>query len=281
VHRGQAEPGPLPDPLGGVVGIEDALLDVGGDTRARVPEGQADEARRLLLPFPGSGRGRRLHLVEADREGPPRLSHGMQGVRSQIQEDLADLRRVRDHTTEVLRDLLVHLDVGRERLPEHADPFLDEAPEVDDLGFDLVLPAEGQDLPGQALGTAGSLDDRSQARFLLWLSGVLRQGELRVPEEDSEDVVEVVGDTGGEPPDGRELGALMDALLELGGADVLGNVSDRDDDALLVPDLRRLEVELDPPLLVLSSLDEGPQASRVPGRDARDMVEEGAVAVRS
>ena len=81
----------------------------------------------------------------------------------------------------------------------------DDGVQVDRLGREDLLAAEGEELPGKG---------RRPVQVLLSFDGVppervLGRGplldEIAVPHDDGQHVVEVVGDAAGEPPDGFDL----------------------------------------------------------------------------
>jgi hypothetical protein len=87
------------------------------------------------------------------------LFHGIAGVDGQIDDDLFDLAGIGPNGEGIARKRGRVLDVFADKAAEHLAEILDEAIEVEQLGFTRFLTAEKQELAGQGGGPfAGGAD---------------------------------------------------------------------------------------------------------------------------
>ena len=98
--------------------------------------------------IPGNlGRGQRYG------QDPPRLSYGMVGIRAELQQNLLKLGCVRQNAAALDVDILTDLDGGRNRSPQEPKRLFDDGVQLYRLPLLFGLPAEGEDLPHELLGT--------------------------------------------------------------------------------------------------------------------------------
>ena len=96
---------------------------------------------------------------------------------------------------------------------EHLVQALEHVVQIENLRLEHLLTAEHQELPGEIGGTQRRVLDllHVAAHRLVWFQ-VLEQ-HLSETENDRENVVEVVGHTSSEPPDGFHLLRLAKLFL--------------------------------------------------------------------
>ena len=160
------------------------------------------------------------------------VGHGLGGVDAEVHDDLVHLGRVGLDVREVLGEDREDLDVGGQGAAEELDRFLQDGREQDGPAFGLDLAAEGQELLDEVLGARAGADDVLE-EAVDGVGGIeLGHGEVREAQDRGEQVVEVVGDAGGERADRFHLLGLADLALELGAlGDVARDADDADDGA--------------------------------------------------
>ena len=87
--------------------------------------------------------------------------------------------------------------------------------EIEDLHVEHLLAPERQELARQRLGAGGRGDDRVEIAAGRGAGGETIQREAGAADDDREQVVEVVRDAAGQPPDGVHLLRLTQLVLEL------------------------------------------------------------------
>ncbi len=147
VHRGQSEPGALQS-LGGVEGLEDVGLGIGVHAHAGVADGEHDVVAGLHRGMEAGVVG-----VEGDVGGLdgqlPAVRHGIAGVDRQVHDDLLDLSGIGLDRADVRARHHDQIDVFADQPGQHFHVFRDHAVQVNDLGSQHLLAAEGQQLAGE------------------------------------------------------------------------------------------------------------------------------------
>jgi hypothetical protein len=205
-------------------GFEQAGAHLPGHAAAGVGHGQPDArpqgavraARRPARRLVGGGNGQ-----------PAPLGHGITGVDRQVDEHLRHLPRVHRHRPQAGGQVRDQADVLADQPPQHVLGPADHRARVHHHRAEHLLAAEREQLPRQLGGPAGGLGDGRQRRADRVGLAQQAQGHLGVPEDDGQQVVEVVGDAAGEPADRLHLLRLPQLLLE---ALVLGHVAGDADD---------------------------------------------------
>ena len=252
-------PSPVPRaPLVVKNGIEGAPAHLGGHPDAGVPDEALDRLAEPASPRSSPGSSERTPRVSG-----PAARHRVDGVQQEVQEHLAQLRRVaadRRHRLERER----HVDERAARLrlvlparTSDLHDLLQQRRDLDRLRLLLALGArEPQDpahrlrpVQGRPLDDLEALHDQRV--------GCPPLEELRPPEDGGEEVVEVVGDAARHLPQGSELGRLDRLLLRglelrVGGPEVGVQLRVADGDRRLLrhragePDLLGAELVLLP-----------------------------------
>jgi len=145
---------------------------------------------------------------------PTPFRHGVPRVDDQIEKDLLDLSRVRLDPAQVLAQRGHELDVRGQEPVEHLLHVGDDLVEIENLGLQHLLPAEGQELPRQCRRALRSLGDLLQASVVGISWGHLLQDHLAVAADHSQQIVEIVRDATREAPDRFELLGLAKLVFE-------------------------------------------------------------------
>src|SRR5271157_2885111 len=85
------------------------------------------------------------HILGGDSDNSA-TRHGISGIECKVHNYLLDLSSVSSHTTCLLAQDDREGDILAENPTEHLLRLLEKLPQVDDLGLDHLLPAEGQEL---------------------------------------------------------------------------------------------------------------------------------------
>ena len=189
--------------FGGEEGLEDFGHELFGDAGAAVDDLDFDlvfDQRRL------------------DGEGAAFAEHGLAGVDEEIEEDLLDLYAV-GVDVEIGLNLDAEGDAVFLRVAGQNDEGLFDDP-LDGDGVKRGLPAReaehgGANFPG-LLGADESLGEgfADEGHIGLVALGALK-GELGIADDGGEEVVELVGDDGGDGADGRQSLRLHELMVEL------------------------------------------------------------------
>ena len=206
--------------------------------------------------------------------------HGVAGVDGEIDQHLMDLALVGAHRCEVGIEGELQPDLLAEQALEHPGGVLGDRVQVEDARLHDLPAAERQQLLGQRGGALGGRLDLLDLGAEGGLSARLAAGagiepvedEAAAAEDRGQEVVEVVRDAAGEPPDRLHLLRLAQLLLErLAVGDVDRHADRADDRAIHVA--QRLDVAgvdaVGPVLFVGAGVaaDRRADASAMAGRD--------------
>ncbi len=225
---GKSEPRSLADLLCSEIGFENPFQRCGIHPGTRIGNRQFHVCTRRNLRHPDHRR--RIHHRGAEFYGEYALViHRIRRVGAEIQDYLVDLRGVNDGHSPP--NILTDLDGRGKRSPEQLDGLLDYRTEFDRFPILLFpLAAEGQDLLDEVSGPMGGVENLFQtAPKRMGLTDVC-QPHLAIAENDSKNVVEIMGNPAGQRADGFHLLGLpqlgLDAqpflLGDLTVGDVLG-----------------------------------------------------------
>ena len=103
-----------------------------------------------------------------------------------------------------------------DQAPQHPLDVGDHVVQVERVGVDDLMPAEGEELARQRGGAIGRLGDLGGGRAQLGVGRQLVEHQLAVAADHRQQVVEVVGHAAGQPADRLELLALIELRLETG-----------------------------------------------------------------
>ena len=208
-HGREPEPGPFAALLGREEGFEDVVEELGRDAGAGVGDLERDVGAGLEAGWAIAIAGRELALAGGDGQGPaPR--HRVAGVDGQVHDDLLDLARIDMHAAGLAAQHQLDHDVLADQPGQHSRDVADQIVEIEALGLEHLLAAEGEQLAGQLRGSVGGLADVAEAladrRVVAEPEPLeLEHAQIAGAEDDREDVVEVVGDAAREGADGLQL----------------------------------------------------------------------------
>src|SRR5690606_23731466 len=196
-----------------------------GNAAAGVADGNVD---------PGAGHHvsqRRLCRVQEGQalQGNGQVAavrHGVTRVHSQVGDDLLHPRGIGVGQQRLRRTGEVKGDVLWQRALQQADRFLEESDQVERQQLQRGAPAEVENLVDQGGGLLGLFLDNVHALLHLWREGLVKLRAARIKRDHRHDVVEVVGDAGGELPDRCQTVLLLGAFLDLA---LVGHVADDED----------------------------------------------------
>ena len=145
----------------------------------------------------------------------PTLRHRIAGVDYEVRNHLLDLPGVRAHVADIGGEVETQVDVFANETPEH---FVEVPDQIVDAQHDRVehlLAAEREQLAGEGRGPL-----RRPADFLHVFARVTSRRELLgeqvgVPEDRRQHIVEVVGQSPRQPPDGFHLLRLPELMLQI------------------------------------------------------------------
>ena len=152
-----------------------------------------------------------LDVLGLDRQ-PPAVGHRVARVGREVEDHALDLRLVGLDRREAGRDPHADADVVADDPPHHRLHPGHDLVEVEHARVQHLAPAEGEQLAreaGRLLGRVGDLAELLAARRV-----GLGEQDLRVARDHGQQVVEVVRDAAGEPPDRLHLLRLAEPLLE-------------------------------------------------------------------
>ncbi len=166
------------------------------------------------------------HVARLHREGAA-ARHRIARVDRQIDDDLLDLRQVRQHGPQIapIGDVETHR-LAKQAV-EHDRKVSEHVVEVEDGGPQRLPAREGEELldePRRALGVLLDVHDVAERGVR---RAVVLQQKVREADDGRQHVVEVVRDPAGELADGLHLLALRDLGFQLG---LLGHVGDGEDE---------------------------------------------------
>ena len=204
VDDGQTQACAFADLFRGEEWLENARLGFFVHARARVTDGQQDVA-----PRPDLRVALCIRLVEIDRrrlDGQlAALRHGVTGVHRQVHDDLFDLARIDFHMPKVRVENGFQVHVLPDQAPEHVLGAPDNAVEVQHLDFHHVFTTEGQELASQRSGPLPGLVNCLQRVVRGVARSKVRQEHFAGPRDDGQQIVEIMGDTARQLPDGLHL----------------------------------------------------------------------------
>ncbi len=227
--------------------LEDARERALVHARPRVAHDERDPAAGLERR-PGSIR--RDDLREAlDRELAAR-GHGVARVDDEVEEHLLELGAVHLDRARARSEGGHELYVLADHPPEDELHVAYDRAQLDDRRREDLPPAEREELPREPRRVLERRGDVLEVLPALLVAREVAEEELRVALDDGQDVVEVVGDPSGEPPDRLHLLRLAELLLE---ELAVGDIDARADEAREGPireEPRRAALEDRAPLAV-------------------------------
>ena len=154
-----------------------------------------------------------LDVRRFNRHGPA-AGHGVSRVDHEVHHDLLQLAAIREREGEIGRQSQRDLDVLADQPAEHAGHLRDQPVHVERHGVQHLLTAEREQLLGEPRGALGRLDDLAEILRVLVRHGDIGGHDLGEPENDRQQIVEIVGDARSQSPDRVHLVRLPDLRLE-------------------------------------------------------------------
>jgi len=142
---------------------------------------------------------RQLDVAGLDGELAP-VRHGVAGIHDQVHDDLLELARIGFDPPQRGRKDGPQRDVLADQAAKHGFHVLHDGVEVEDLGLEHLLAAEGEELAGQLGGAHGRLPEELDVATHRVLGTEPLEQEVAPTEHDGHEVVEVVRDAAGEAP---------------------------------------------------------------------------------
>src|SRR6266436_1944913 len=266
VDRGESET----RALAGLLRREERLEEVREGIRVHAGAAVADFEQDVGPGGRARGARQRRRFAGADVGGaddqPPTVRHGIAGIDGQVHDDLLDLARVGLDVPERALGHRHQVDRFPDQPLEHGLHAGHDAVQVEHLGRQHLLAAEGEQLARERGGLVGSLADAFRVLAQRMVRREAPQDQVAVAPDDHEQVVEVVRDAARELADRVHLLGLPQLILAraqgLVGALELGQV-----DGEAAGQLRGLTVDL----TELKRADEALRASEDQLRQAQKM----------
>ncbi len=212
-HRGQSQAGARTRALGGVEGLEQPVA--GRLVHAGAVVGDAEQHEIAGRAVGADGR---VGSVQADGFGgdgdPAGAGDGVTGVDTEVGEDLVELRGVHAHRPDLLAGLPDQVDVLADEAAEHLQGGVHTAVQIEHLRVDRLPPGKGEYLAGDLGGAGGGVGDLREIGVQGGVGRHLVQGDLRIAEDDTQHVVEIVRHAPGQPADGLHLLAVEELVLQ-------------------------------------------------------------------
>ena len=222
VDGGESEPGPAPHFLRGEERFEDVRAHVGRHAGAGVAHLERHVVARRHRKVSRRERRVRVEVAGDDAEFAA-VGHGIAGVGGEIDQDLLELRRVRDDQPQPGVQRRLDPNVFADGAFEQAAQILDDGVDVDRGGPQHLAAAEGEQLAGQGGGALAGFFDLLEVRVDRLVRADLVEQHLAVAGDRRQDVIEVVGDSARETADRLHLLGLAELIFEtLPHRDVLG-----------------------------------------------------------
>jgi len=228
---GEAEAGAFAGVLGGEERFPDPGKDVGRNAGAGVFDLKEEEVAGATTGNFVCGFGREDGVFAAQRESAA-VGHGVAGVDGEVEEDLVDLGGVGLDGPEVGGDVVVEGDRFREGFLNERGDVAEEVFDLDDAVAAVGAVGEAEDLADEGGAAFGAFFEGGDEADVVGIRRVVTQhgsGE----EHGREDVVEVVGDAGGEHAEAFEALGAEELFLD---AAFFGDVGGDDEAALDVAD---------------------------------------------
>jgi hypothetical protein len=210
VHGGQPQPGAVARALGREEGLEDPGLGLGFHADAGVGHGELDVGARQAAMLTRR-RFVELHEGDGDDEASARR-HGIASVHGQVDDHLLELAGV-GLDAGAGRRLDHELDILAEQPLQHGAQALNDRVGIDHARLQELLATEGQELTGQGASPLGGLLDQADVLAHGIRLAQPAQQQLGASGDHGEQVVEVVRDAAGQPPDGLHLLHLPHVLF--------------------------------------------------------------------
>ena len=160
----------------------------------------------------------RVVLVEVDVGGcdgqRAAVRHGVPRVQREVHDDLFHLAAVGLHERQLRLEAQHDLHVFLDEAAEHRPHVGDDDVQVEQRRLDDLLAAEGEQLARQARGTRARPLDLRHVDLARIVGIEIVQYQVAVPENHGQQIVEVVRDAAGQPPDGFHLLRLLVLLFE-------------------------------------------------------------------
>ncbi len=147
------------------------------------------------------------------------FGHCISGICGQIHQHLFDLPRVGLDGTRLSVQPKNNFNILSDQLAQHLRDFPDDLIHANKFGRTRPLPAEGQELARQSAGLICRPGDFGDSRPVSGQGGGVSAkvggNHFRIPENDGQQIVEVVGDAAGKPPDALQLLSLAQLVFEV------------------------------------------------------------------
>jgi len=247
VHHREPEPGPLPDGLGGVEGLEDPVEVGSGDPGPGVGDGEFGVRAGGHHVAEGDGPCLRdAHEPRGQPDGPT-MRHRIARVEDQIHHHLVELTAVRSDGARPRPHVRGQRDGGTDHAPQHRVEPRDRVPELEDAHTQRLLPSEREELAREIGGATGRACDLIQQFARIVRQRAIVAHQVEVAADDREEVVKVVGDPAGQLPDSLHLLRLPQLLLkEVPFGDITEPPDPTDGRAV---EALRMRGQLDPPAI--------------------------------
>ena len=181
--------------------------------QARIPDGE-------LAVIPGDQAGQQPagqvieeHAFQLDFENTALVPHGVNGIGADIEHHLLHLNGIGPDVRR--RGLRVQADIDgrRNRGPQESLTFPEQRRHVDHHLFPLGLPAKGENLFHEVLGPIAGVEDRIEVLQRLPLDAAIEQGQLGIPHDHTEDIIEIMGDPPRQRADGLQFLGLHQLIF--------------------------------------------------------------------
>ncbi len=213
VDRGEAEPRTSSQVLGGEERLEDPRPRRLVHPDARVADRQHHVRPGLHRCMPVGVRLIEHHVPCLDGQRTA-VGHGVPGVDREVHDDLLHLAGIGSDAALVVGRSHNQPDVLADQALQHAPKIRRQPAQVQDLECHDLFPAECEQLPRQRSAPLAGLPEVLEIRAQRRVVSQFVQDEVGHAIDDGQQVVEVVGDAAGQPPDRIHLLGLLDLGLQ-------------------------------------------------------------------
>ena len=204
----------MPTPLVVKNGFEDAVPGLGIHSMAGIADGQPHIRSESEFGMGSREFVVELHDIQIHFERPSVLAHGEKGVSAQIHKDLVNLGRIGKHSTAIRVDVLAELDRGRQGRAEKFQRLGDDECDLDRFALRLTPSTKCQNLIHELFGAFAGADDVLNVGIGAAFGRGVSKGHVRVAEDGSQNVIEIVSDAARQRSDSFHLLRMAQLCLQ-------------------------------------------------------------------
>ena len=214
VNRGESKAGTLADFLRRKERFEKVAEDFGFDAATSIGDGETNEGTRAGFRIILGDFGRDISGAGFDDQLST-TRHRIAGIDAEIDDDLLDGATVGMNLRQIGTAIGFEKDVFADEFPEHCAGALDDFAEIDAAELHDLLAAESEQLPDEIGSPLGGLADFADGFGVRAHFAELHEEHAGMAINNGQDIIEIVGDPGGELTDGFHFLGLAELAFKL------------------------------------------------------------------